>query len=128
MATSYRSKLMFSPATPCPYCDGHGETHEMQQRSFGPVEVHTPCERCNGTGYLPRGEGELRTIVITGSGDIELGARLCEKYGCHGLIAPLVDGRYAYGYLHMTTIDPRKLTLVAGVEFIDVDEALKVLL
>lgn len=116
---------MFSIATPCPYC----EPIDYQYREgFGTVAVRTVCSHCKGTGYLPRGEDELRTIVVTGSDDVELGAKLCEKYGCAGLIAPLAHGQYAYGYLHMTRQNPKELVLVQGVEIIDVDEALKVLL
>lgn len=68
----------------------------------------------------------MRTIVIIGSADVELGAKLCNAYGCSGLIAPYVGATgYAYGYLHMTTIDPKKLVITAGVEYIDVNEAIK---
>ncbi|HLP69705.1 MAG TPA: hypothetical protein VK181_19500 [Rhizobium sp.] len=71
----------------------------------------------------------MRTIVVIGSGDVELGAKLCNAYGCAGLVAPYVGSTgYAYGYLHMTTLDRRKLIITAGVEYIDVDEAIKELI
>lgn len=116
---------MFSIAQPCPACKGDGVFSEGGL--YGEPLTISICTRCNGTRYI-LGEGQMRTIVILGSGDIELGAKLVEAYGCHGLIAPFVNGQYAYGYLHMTTTDPKKLVLVSGVEFIPVDEALKELL
>lgn len=116
---------MFSPTQPCPYCDGVGSASEGGL--YGEPITHTPCAHCNGTGFI-LGERQLRTIVIIGSDDIELGAKLTEAYGCSGLIAPFVQGQYAYGYLHMTSLDPKSLLLVKGVEFIHVDDAIKELL
>ena len=114
---------MQMPDDVCRTCGGVGYFTER----ISPGQTRTTvCHVCNGTGFSSRPmEDFMRTIVILGSADIELGARLCEAYGCSGLIVPFVQGQYAYGYLHMTTLDPKALLLVKGVEFIDVDTAVR---